>query len=447
MGSHAEKDYVIKLGRYLDGLLVGANLFESTPGATASLLVRLRARDTKVYVDPMTYAFGAYADKNGVVQRRLDWIRSEQVQKVAAGGKKKVWAVKRSYRRLAEALGSPLAEAVESGQSISPADFGSRAVLESFCRRVLEYQRDRIAREFGEDEDLVAFVGDAPRASALFAPYFYVERSNTDEWWALNESLIRTSTRIDVGVPVHGVVCADVRHLDDSAFLERIVSLARDSGLAGLWLWFSGFLEESVSRVRLERYANLVKDLAGETEVHSLHGGLFSLALSSVGMAGISHGVGYGEQKDVRPVIGKSVPTVRYYLPPIARRLGIPEIERAFDDVGIQSVDDFYESVCGCAVCRGVVSSSLSDFSAFGEMHFSRPDATRQAQTPAAAKRCRFHFLLARLKERNDLRAMSPAQIIEAWEAASRAWGAQPSLKKAARHLGRWIEVLRAVVR
>ena len=46
-------------------------------------------------------------------------------------------------------------------------------------------------------------------------------------------------------------------------------------------------------------------------------------------MSGISHGVGYGEQKDVIPVIGQSTPTVCYYLPDLKRRLGVPQIERA----------------------------------------------------------------------------------------------------------------------
>ena len=31
MGSHAEKDYIEKTARYLDGIIVGANLFETKP--------------------------------------------------------------------------------------------------------------------------------------------------------------------------------------------------------------------------------------------------------------------------------------------------------------------------------------------------------------------------------------------------------------------------------
>ena len=32
-GSHSEKDYVLKMAKFLDGFMVAANLIESTPGA------------------------------------------------------------------------------------------------------------------------------------------------------------------------------------------------------------------------------------------------------------------------------------------------------------------------------------------------------------------------------------------------------------------------------
>ena len=173
-----------------------------------------------------------------------------------------------------------------------------------------------------------------------------------------------------------------------------------------------------------------------------MHGGLFSLLLSKHGVSGVSHGTGYGEQKDVVPVIGQSTPMVRYYLPPLARRLGVPQIERAFDSLGIHTAEDFYERVCDCAVCKGVVSTSLDEFSAFGDMHFSRPSSKRRAQTPAAAKRCRFHFLLARLRERDEIRATDLEALLERLRNAAHTWGAEPSLRGEALHLARWIEAL-----
>ncbi len=214
------------------------------------------------------------------------------------------------------------------------------------------------------------------------------------------------------------------------------------TGITGVWLWFSGFFEDSATRSILEGYRDLVAALSENLEVHAMHGGFLSLALASYGMRGVSHGVGYGEQKDVVPVIGQSTPTVRYYLPALARRLGVPQVERAFDALGIKTPDDFHKKVCGCAVCKGVVVNSLAEFSAFGDMQFSRPSSKRLAQTPAAAKRCRFHFLLSRIRERDNVRTMSPKQIAQQLTAAEKTWGNQPSLENESKHLPTWAKIL-----
>jgi len=74
--------------------------------------------------------------------------------------------------------------------------------------------------------------------------------------------------------------------------------------------------------------------------------------------------------------------------------------------------DDFFEKICGCVVCRGVIASSLGNFREFGERHLSTPTSKRAAQTPAAAKRCRFHFLLCRLRERDWIDGKTVDEIV-----------------------------------
>ena len=443
LGSHAEKEYVVKLERFLDGLIVGANLFEATPGATASLLLRVGAKNTHLYIDPMTYAYGAYVDpKTRAVRSDLDWIKSDQVRKDASGRKKNVRDFKRSYRSLSERLGTPFDQAIRSGRAVTPSTLLDSKTRVALCRATVAYQIGRMTEELEKDEDLRDYLDDAPRPAAVFAPYFYVEPSQTTEWLAANLSLMKTTVSLGLDVPVHGVLCADASHLTDADFLGRLVGELAGTGVKGIWLWFSEFFEDAVEEAVLESYKRLVVKLARELEVHAMHGGLFSLLLSKYGMTGVSHGVGYGEQKSVVPIIGQSVPMVRYYLPALARRLGVPAIERAFDALGVQEPVDFHERVCDCTLCRGVVVSSLEEFSSFGDMYFSRPTATRQAQTPAAAKRCRFHFLLARLREREDVRSMDLGALLARMRDAELAWGAQPSLRRDSGHMKRWRRVL-----
>lgn len=86
IGSHAEKEYIEKMLKRFDGLTVGANLVEATPGATASLLVKLcnEAKGVPYLLDPMTYAFGEYVDPaSGQSRTDLDWIKSDQKVKVS----------------------------------------------------------------------------------------------------------------------------------------------------------------------------------------------------------------------------------------------------------------------------------------------------------------------------------------------------------------------------
>ena len=177
-------------------------------------------------------------------------------------------------------------------------------------------------------------------------------------------------------------------------------------------------------------------------KVFNLHGGFFSMVLSHFGLSGVSHGIGYGEQKDVVPIIGQSIPTVRYYLPDLYKRVGVPKVERCFHALGINTPADFHEQVCDCVVCKGVVSQSIASFSAFGEMHYSRPQSKRLAQTPAAAKRCRFHFLLNRIRERDEQMGSSVQQIRMQLYNAIAAWGTQATIEDEVRHLRRWITAL-----
>jgi len=438
LGSHAEKEYAMKLARFFDGLIVGANLFEATPGATASLLLSVEAKKAKLYVDPMTYAFGPYIDPDSNELRTdLDWIKSDQARK-KDGKRITVRDFKRSYKKLALELGDPImASTAVQAHQLEDGD-----VRTIFCRNVATYQLNRIRREFQGDKELSDFAGDAPTPAAVFAPYFYIEPTHTETWLDTNVALMTTSAALGLDVPVHAIVCAAAVHLANPKFRERVVKAAKTSGVGGVWLWFSGFFEERADEVSLRNYATLVEDLAEHTTVYALHGGYYSMALWHKGMQGISHGIGYGEQKDVVPVIGQSTPTVRYYLPSVARRLGVPEIERALSGMGIKSPEDFHKKVCSCAVCVGVVSESIEEFAAFGDMHLSHPMSQRKAQTPAAAKRCRYHFLLSRIRERDEMPRKSIQDIRADLAATATTWGMQPSLASSCDHLPRWSRAL-----
>ena len=427
--------------------MFGANLLEAAPGATASLVLKFAGAKYRVpyYVDPMTYAFGTYVEKGGT-RTDLDWIKSDQKVKAPGVGGKSHKIVerryKRSYRNLAQEFGGAAREAMNSDTGIADLDTGQ---VKTLCKAVVQYQVNRVRREFEGDPEYKDMADEIPSPAAVFAPYFYIDPDRAEDGVAMFCYCAASAVDIGSSIPVsRGPLHGTFSMLDRAEFLNATAARIKNSGVAGVWLWFSRFYEEKAERQQLVNLRAFVENLREKVRVYNMHGGYLSLALSRFGLNGVSHGIGYGEQKDVIPVIGQSTPTVRYYLPDLRRRLSVPQIERALAGIGVGSAADFYDKVCGCAICRGVIRDDIKKFSAFGDLHYSTESSRRLAQTPAAARRCRFHFLLNRLDERRDVASRSAMEIADKLQAAREKWGRQPTTRVVVGHLARWEDVLRA---
>ena len=442
LGSHSEKEYVAKTLRQFDGVMVGANLLQISPAATASLLLKLHRESERPYfVDPMTYAFGSYCDvETGKVRNDLDWIKSNQ----KVPGRKGVTErrFKGSYRKLADSFGPPFSDAIDRGIAISPADFPRNDVIDVAVQSVIAFQAERLRAVFREDPQTASFADDLPVPGVVFAPYFYVEPTRAQQWMQLNHRLASSATSQHKGIPVHVIVCGHLDLLTDEALSAIVIENLLECKPAGVWLWFSRFDERIATKDELLSLRSWVEQLSPSMPVFNMHGGFFSLALSKFGMAGTAHGVGYGEQKDVVPVIGQSTPTVQYYVRALHSKYSVPLIQRCFSRLRIKSPDDFFAKVCDCAICTHIMKSDLDEFSQFGEIHYSTPTSKRAAQTPAAARRCRYHFLLNRTEERNEIARASLAEIVTACNAAWETW--PTVIRPFIEHLKLWSEVLSA---
>jgi hypothetical protein len=441
LGSHSEKEYVEKTIKLFDGVMVGANLLHATPGATASLLFKLNQQAGRpYYVNPMTYAYGAYVDpESGQVRSDLDWIKSDKKVKGQKGKFER--SFKSSYSRLAETFGLPFSTAISRGRAVDPADFNSDQVVENACRSVLSFQADLLRNVFKKDPVTAAFADEFPTPAALLAPYFYIEQSRMADWIALNRRLALASTAVRDDIPIHIVICGHRDLLSNAAHSRTIIDGVKGCKPAGVWLWFSRFDEHGASLQELRSLRSWVEELSNEMPVFNMHGSYFSLALSKLGMAGIAHGVGYGEQKDVVPVIGQSTPTVQYYVRSLHAKFSVLQITRCFTALGITTPKEFFETICDCVICKNIIGKDLNAFGQFGEIHYSRPQSKRASQTPAAAKRCRFHFLLNRHKERDYVSANTLRAIADNCNAAADQWR-KTILAQSIEHLRTWADVL-----
>jgi hypothetical protein len=418
MGSHSEKEYVEKTACKFDGTMLGANLVEATPGASASFLFNCK---NPYILDPMTYAFGAYVDPStDTVRYDLDWIKSEQKIRGSNGKTKRDF--KSSYTKLAAAFGPPFSTAIKRGSAVTAADFGTNADVENVCRTVLDYQMARVQRELDSDPETHPFARDAKPPAFLLAPYFYVEPHNSKSWVELNSRLAAASMNLKAHVPVHLVVCCHRGLLSEDSLRVAVLEYVKASRADGVWLWISRFDEHMATATELGNLRTLVSEIADSSPVYNMHGGFYSLALSKFGMSGIAHGIGYGEQKDVVPIIGQSTPTVQYYVRPLHAKFSVAEITRCFSTLGIKDASSFHAKICDCVICKGVIKNNLDAFAQFGEIHYSTPSSKRPAQTPAAAKRCRFHFLLNRAVERDAVNHSDIANIRKGLDDAFESW-------------------------
>lgn len=441
LGSHSEKEYIEKTITYLDGVMVGANLLQATPGATTSLLFKLNKQTGHpYYVDPITYAFGVYVDPpTGRVRTDLDWIKSDQKVRGTRGQIKR--AYKSSYKKLADAFGPPFSSALDRNKAVAPSDFTSDQIVEAACKSVLDYQAERLRQVFRQEPETAMFANDLPEPAALFAPYFYIEQSSATAWIKLNSRLALASRTQRKDAPIHVVVCGHRDLLTDPNLSGTIIRDLKECGPAGVWLWFSRFDEHGATDEELAALRGWVEQLSPQMPVFNMHGGFFSLALGKLGMAGIAHGVGYGEQKDVVPVIGQSTPTVQYYVRSLHAKYSVPQITRCFSTLGISTPEDFFKTICDCVICKGIIGRDLNAFAQYGEIHYSTPMSQRLSQTPAAAKRCRFHFLLNRIKEREYVKGSTLPTIAKDCRTIARTWS-RTAIAGALGHLTLWANAL-----
>jgi hypothetical protein len=303
LGSHAEKDYLLKTMGLFSGSIVGANLLESTPGATVSLAWKFIKENKAFLIDPMTYVFAI----------DLDYISSETKDRSNGGTQK---GLKRSFKRICEKLGGPYESLVlKSRKSITPADLTKGSVIDEMCKAVLDYQTQRM-REICEADPQLAEFSDRAIPSATFSPYFYIPAENairSSQWEDVCLRVIERFGTLKTSVPKYAVLCIDRRILKDRDRARNILGRVIESGCDACWLWINAFREDSIGEDEINNLDLLVRQAkARNFPIWNMHGGFLSCLLSKRGMEGFSHGIGYGESKDVLPVSAGALPTVAY---------------------------------------------------------------------------------------------------------------------------------------
>ncbi len=430
-GSHSEKDYFDKILRFFDGVTFSGNLIEMTPNAVASLIIKHCKENNRDYlIDPMTYSFGEYYSHDGQLISDLQWLKSKT---------KKGFEIKASYKKLALKLGNSFSDAVENSKAITLKDLDGDIKRKDICKSVIEYQNNRIKNILREDEETASFANDLSMPKIIFTPYFFIDKKRKDLWINIYQKIRQDS--LSYSNDLYLSLCFDYDLLLDSNFINAILKLG--NGFKGVYLWINDFDESERSANYLSSFRRLVeKYKENGLEVFNRHGGYFSYLLSKFGMTSVSHGVGYGSKKNIMPVLGGGTPVINYYFPPLHGKFGIPEIELLFENLHINTHHDFFQKICDCAICKGVIKDDLNNFKNFGETRSSKSKkSNREVQTPAAAKKARFHFLLCMLKEREEVRKKDIDKLVNQLKEI-KGLAESHVIQSKARYINNWIDAL-----
>ena len=429
LGSHAEKDVFARAAGLFDGVALNANLVEGTPAACFGLLWRLGkitgiSAPKPFVVDPMTYAFG--------LPDHL--LRSDQIDRRTGGTESRP---RRTFVGLAARYGAPF-EHRAGRETLLPSHFRDSGVIESVTAAVLRYQMSRLEDQRSDDDDVVP--RDAPPTFPVVAipPYFCIANLGDDGWLPLNVRFAQAALKQSCPVPIYPVVCLDRSLLQDQTAMEAIAAQYQTLDCQGVFVWVSGLPEYEIGPFELKHLANLHASLAeGNRDVLGYFSGALGLAL---GFTGVVHGIGYGESRDVIPVLGGGPVRARFYFPPLRRFL---PFRHARELVRHLTVEQYRDAVCRCDVCEELIVNSVAeDFHIYGEMETRGvPPDTYEIQITRSIEASRLHFATNRYRELDTIRTRGRAALLEELALAADRYRASLG-SQAVRHLEVWCEGL-----
>lgn len=423
LGVHSEQMYFAERPTLYDILVLNAHVAEYTAKGSASFVVgRLQGR--KFLIDPSTHAFAHHPR----------FIMTD----LAGEGR-----VKKSIAALAERYGEPVSSLIGE-RALTPDDFKSDKVLESFTRRVLDFQRTRL--ESAVDEDLKYFDASdvSLRPCLVVAPYFHMASTDFRQWLPVNIRLIEAAQSAAEGLPLYSEIVIDKGLLDDpEEFSEICQEYVRHAPCVGFLIWISGLSEHEAGVPALRHVRDFIASLASaKRPIYNLYGGYFSLLLHHAGLAGVCHGPGYGEERNVVPV-GGGVPVAKYYLTPVHQRMLHRDVQLMISAGAWRNADDFQREVCAGETCREVLAGDLSNFSRFGEAEARQSRSGRLVSVLTGETRSYmvFHYLEAKASEFEQVQGNDlPSLIGQLRSAYARYESLMPGLP--IRHLDNWARSL-----
>jgi hypothetical protein len=332
---------------------------------------------------------------------------------------------KKSHLMLADVFGTP--ELVRSERLPTPADF-TTDLVDTIAQRWIEFNIgfddvklktfDKYAARLNEP----VLPENRQKPAAILPPYTMVG-DRSDGWGGVSDRLwdasVSFATSKGIDVPLRRVIAATTATVWDQ--------LASGADYEDVVAWISDLEEfRPESEPELMAYGDAIRNASKRGQrVFALYGGFFSVLLARYGLAGSSHGIGFGEHRDYIELPSSGAPPARYYVPRLHKYIPV--------DVAQLLWLQFPTLVaCECEECSGTAPASL-DYHAL--MRHSVRARNREIATWAPMPTAEAVLLL-----QNDFR--------EFRDAISRLVAPQNVAKRAEdmyRHLPMWARILKSL--
>lgn len=430
-GTFNENKYF--LGDYKDSFnLIGfnSNIIAHAPSGIAAFIAQLKNKS--YFIDPQTYAF-------------------QQPIRTIMRKKENTWVLKTSIKKLSELYGSIIKE--KAGKVQIEAGSLSNGMINEICNNVLLFEMNKI-QESTENLDVKKFLEFSDielRPEFLVAPYFYLEPDNLENELEDNILFIKESKEIiDKNVlfnskPIFAEIVIDKEVLFDSYKCEEVIKKYKNCIADGFLLWIDDFLEVSVSKSALMKYMKFLIELNEcRKPIISLHGSFFSIVLSGEKelLAGVGHGIEYGEYRPVIPV-GGGVPLAKFYFPKFYKRVDYsPDAENILLEIRWEKDRDTYlNNVCNCKTCQEIIKHNVQNsFAEYGETKISEKNG-KSYPVANAMNKSRKHYLNKKICEYDFCSSSKISNIIDKLNESKQI--ADNIKSHSFNHLGKWIELLK----
>jgi len=428
-GTVGEKTQLGRAINAFDYLAINGNSAAYVSRAIAKFIVEkfFSKKDKGFFIDPITYAF----------QQKIHLLynKSNKSEKI----------LKKSIKKLIDIYQEPVKK-INNDEPILPSDFDEASVLEGFCTRVLDFQYNIISN-YIDDNDLKEYLRYAAEnmngildnfhPEFLIAPYFYLNPNDMDfkKWLNLNvifinKSIDITKTQLN-GCSVFGQIVINKDILKNKNTMELVSEGYKNCNCDGFTIWVDGFNEHEESQDILDGFIYFLHSIRKfhKKPIYNMYGSFFSVLLTHRSIQllnGVSHGMEYGEYREVYPV-GGGLPVSRYYYMPLHHRKDFTKafylleynkiINTSLKNWG--NTERYFKEVCKCEQCLEILNKDMSDFIKFESDRYYEVRSKnnniirRKKASPETKENCLYHYLLCKKMEFSMICKMNIKEELE----------------------------------